>query len=276
MKQYRITSRFIILMMIFVFLATGCQPQAPQATDVPVAPPPTEIPATQAPLATPTMAPPPPTAEVLPEISANLMLDPALATDADSLKVSGYLYQGLVSLDASGQPQPALAASWVVSDDTLDYIFTIRTDAAFNDGAAITPDVIVDNFNRWFDPQSPLRGTGDYANWKKAFLGFLGDKDAEGRPLSPVDGIQKVDVSTIIIHLNRPEPNLLTLLADPAFGILKTEQIAAGGYSSVSSDLVTSGPYQVAELTATNLTLSPNPQYKGSAAAAGNIKFTLK
>jgi peptide/nickel transport system substrate-binding protein len=137
--------------------------------------------------------------------------------------VSRYVYECLVTLDAGGTPQPALAESWVVSEDQLDYIFKLRGNAAFSDGTTITPDIVVDNFNRWFDPQNSLHGNGNYAAWQKMFLGFLGEKGDDKRPVSTVDGIQKVDFNTVLIHLNRLEPNLLVYLADPAFAILKTD-----------------------------------------------------
>jgi len=205
-------------------------------------------------------------------ISANILLDPALAQDADSLKLNQYLYQGLVRLDASGKVQPALAESWVISDDELDYIFKLRSTAAFSDGTFITPDVVAANFNRWFDPQSQLRGSGAYASWQRIFLGFHGEKDADGRPKSPVDGIQKVDLNTVLVHLNRLEPNLLTYLADPGFAILKPEALAPGSYGTQKSTIIASGAYVVSSWTDAGLTLSPNPKYWDTA-LQGDLKF---
>jgi ABC-type transport system substrate-binding protein len=59
--------------------------------------------------------------------------------------------------------------NWIIS-------FTLRPNAVFSDGTQITPDIVAENFNRWFDPKSPLRGSGDYATWGRIFLGFLGEK----------------------------------------------------------------------------------------------------
>lgn len=208
-------------------------------------------------------------------INQNILLDPALAEDADSMMLNQYLYEGLVTLDASGSPQPALAESWVVSDDGLAYTFVIRSNAAFSDGTPVTPDDVVNNVTRWLDPASPLRGTGQYAYWEEYFLGFLDEKDADGRPVSPVDGVQKVDFNTVIIHLNRPVPDLLTLLANPAFAIIKTDALAAGNYGTQNSTIISSGPYMVTAWTDTGLTLSPNPSYWGSAAQV-ELEFTWR
>jgi ABC-type transport system substrate-binding protein len=266
MTSYLTPSRIVTFLFTFVFLLTACQPQA-TATDKPNLPPPTEAPAA--------VASPAPT-ESPNVISANITLDPALTQDADSLKVSQYLYEGLVSLDASGNPQPALAESWVVSDDQLDYIFKLRGNAAFSDGTLITPDIVADNFNRWFDPQSPLHGNGNYVTWEKIFLGFHGEKSADKRPKSTVDGIQKVDFNTVLIHLNRVEPKMLTYLADPAFAILKTGALAADAkYGGRNSTIISSGPYVVSSWTDAGLTLSPNPKYWGTA-PKGDLKFTWR
>ncbi len=269
MTTYLTQSRILTLLLSFVFLLTACQPQTestPPATEQPTQPP-TQAPAVEAaPVETESPA----------AINPNITLDPALTQDVDSLMVSQYVYEGLVSLDASGNPQPALAESWVVSDDQLDYIFKLRTNAAFDDGTPITPDIVAENFNRWFDPQSPLHGNGNYATWQEIFLGFHGEKGEDKRPKSTVDGIQKVDFNTILIHLNRLEPNLLTYLADPAFAILKTDALAAdSAYGGRNSAIISSGPYIVSSWTDEGLTLSPNPKYWGTA-PQDDLKFVWR
>lgn len=268
------TKRFLHLTILWVItvLLTGCQTQA--------AVPPTLIPTqvkTEATTIPPTQTQVKPTEPPAPTqnpnaISSDLLLDPALATDADSLKISQYLYEGLVRLDASGKPEAALAESWVVSDDQLDYIFTLRSGITFSDGTPITPDTVVSNFNRWFDPENSLHGKGNYAAWQRVFLGFHGEKDANNLPKSPVDGIQKVDQNTILIHLNRQVPELLTNLADPAFALLNPDLLASGAYGSRQSTIVSSGQYMVKSWTDQGLALSPNPKYWGKA-ASGDLEF---
>lgn len=258
--------RFFVLLVTLLMLLPACQP----ATDAPAEE--ETQPAEVAGIATQ----PPAQVEALPaQISADINLDPALAQDADSLMVSQYLYEGLVRLGADGEPHPALAESWVVSDDQLDYIFTLRSAAMFSDGTQITPDIVADNFNRWFDPQSPLRGSGDYATWGRIFLGFHGEKSPDDRAKSSVDGIQKVDVNTVLIHLNRPMPDLLKHLANPAFAILNPTALASGTYGGQDSAIISSGSYIVSSWTDAGLVLGPNPNYWGNK-PAGELKFTYK
>jgi len=267
MKAHLTHSRILIFSLAFLLLLAGCQPPAestPIATEQPTLPP------TQAPAAADTS---PVQAESPTAISPNITLDPALTQDADSLMVSQYLYEGLVTLDANGNPQPALAESWEISDDQLDYIFKLRSNAAFSDGTPVTPDIVADNFNRWFDPQSPLHGNGNYATWQEIFLGFHAEKSADKRPISMVDGIQKVDFNTVLIHLNRLEPKLLTYLADPAFAILKTDALAVdSAYGGRESTIISSGPYVISSWADDGLTLSPNPKYWGTAPTE-DLKF---
>lgn len=261
----RTFSRYLFVLVLTSLFIAACQPKPATATE--------EAQPTEAPVVA---TQPPAQTEALPtQISADINLDPALAQDADSLMISQYLYQGLVRLGADGKPHPALAESWVISDDQLDYIFTLRSTAAFSDGTPITPDIVADNFNRWFDPQSPLRGNGDYAAWGRIFLGFHGEKGADDRPKSSVDGIQKVDVNTVLIHLNRPVPELLTYLADPAFSILSPSALASGTYGGRDSAFLSSGPYVVSSWTDEGLVLGPNPKY-WEGQPANELKFVWR
>ncbi|MEK6222839.1 MAG: ABC transporter substrate-binding protein, partial [Chloroflexota bacterium] len=156
------------------------------------------------------------------EISGDLHLDPAVLTDddSDSLTVSAYVYDGLVSLDG-GAVVPGLATSWEVADDGLTYKFNLRANAVFTDGTPVSADAVYDNFYRWFDPANALHGdSANYHAWADNFLGFLGDLDDEGNPLPIFDGAEKVDSLTILLHLNEPMDNLLDVLAKTQFSIL--------------------------------------------------------
>lgn len=269
MNQKISSSRFSVFILLAMLLLAACQPQTPApATEAPVEPP-QPAPATETPAAAPEEPADPNS------LTKDILLDPALATDADSIKINQYLYSGLIVLDESGNPQSGIAESWEISDDQLAYTFTIRSNAVFSDGSPITPDDIADNFNRWLDPQSPLRGTGNYEAWKTIFLGFLGQKDADGRPVSPVDGIQKVDFNTVIIHLNRPVPELLTLLGNPAFAVLSPESLSNAQYGTINSSIIASGPYVVSAWTSEGLTLSPNSSYWGDVPTA-DLEFSFR
>ena len=208
-------------------------------------------------------------------VSKSILLDPALATDADSQMVNGYLYEGLV-VDQGGSIEPALAQSWTVSDDGLSYTFQLRPTAAFHSGQAVTADAVIANFSRWFDAADALHGAGAYAGWTAAFNGFKGELDADSRPKSQFDGIEKVDNLTVLVHLNRVDADFLTKIAQPAFAIVDPDALASGGYGTAGGGTISgTGPYRVASWSADKLELAANAGYWNGAPASG-MTFELK
>ena len=197
--------------------------------------------------------------------SKNLQLDPALAGDADSIKIDSYLYEGLVKIDSAGKPAPALSTQWTLSGDQLAYRFELAPGAVFSDGSPVTADAIIASFNRWFDTANPDHGSGDYQAWQDAFGGFKGETDGDGKPKSSFDGIQKVDNTTVLIQLNRPDPDLLTKLSKINFAIV----VKSG------DKFIGSGPYVIGELNDTHLLLVPNAQY-WAGPPTDNLDFPLK
>ena len=107
--------------------------------------------------------------------------------------------QGLVRLDERGQVVPGLAERWNVSDDGLSYIFRIQT-GEWPDGRRIKADDIARILDRQLRTSStnPLKDT-----------------------LGAVDNIVAMTDRVIEIRLNSPRPNLLQLLAQPEFGLVR-------------------------------------------------------
>lgn len=196
-------------------------------------------------------------------------IDPAIAKegDTDLLAVSGQIYSRLVELK-DGNLEGGLAVSWSISDDQLTYEFQLRNDAVFSDGSRITSDVILANFNRWFDPENPLHGedSSAYAAWKANFDGFRGETTDDEGPISKFDGIEKVDNLVFLIHLNVPMENFLEVISGPEFSILNpTLMVSEGGnHATQQGSVVGSGVYQVSEWDGNSLTLTPSETYWGS------------
>jgi peptide/nickel transport system substrate-binding protein len=214
---------------------------------------PSEDGGSQSPEATPTAEP----SGEEPASDIGLSLDPANMSGENAEAAASYLYEGLVRVQDGGVTG-ALAESITVSEDGLDYIFSLRQGVTFHDGTTLNADVVMSNFNRWFDPNDANRGSGEYAAWAENFGGFKGEVTDEGKPLSWVDGFEKVDEFNVIIHLNTTDPELLAKLANPAFSIVSPAAFdgSDGG----------SGPYQVGINDGTTLTLEPFAGYWNVAA----------
>lgn len=106
--------------------------------------------------------------------------------------------QGLVRFDAAGEIEPALAQSWIVSDDGLRYTFRIRR-ARWPDGRPVTAEQVVSRIN-------------------------AANSRASRNPLKPVLGAIETAVAmtdqVLEIRLRGPRPNQLQLLAQPQMGII--------------------------------------------------------
>jgi peptide/nickel transport system substrate-binding protein len=187
-----------------------------------------------------------------PASTVDLNLDPANLASDNAKAAAPYLFEGLVR-SQDGAVAGALAASFTVSEDGLDYIFTLRQGVTFHDGSQLNADAVVLNFNRWFDPADANRGEGEYAAWVANFGGFKGETTDDGKPKSQVDGIEKQDEFVVIIHLNTPDVDLLTKLTDPAFSIVSPATFAGGDGGS--------GPYKVASNDGSTLGLEPFAGY---------------
>lgn len=76
-------------------------------------------------------------------------LDPtAGAAAAIDEVVYANVFEGLTRIDRDGVVQPGLAESWDVSDDGLNYTFTLREGVTFHDGSSFEADDVVFSFER--------------------------------------------------------------------------------------------------------------------------------
>lgn len=191
---------------------------------------------------------------------ADLTLDPANLSGENAGNAAAYLYEGLTR-EQDGAVVGALAESFVVSEDGLDYIFTLRPGVAFHDGSELDADVVIANLNRWFDPADPNRGGGEYAAWAENFGGFKGEAKEDGKPKSWVDGFEKVDKYNFVIHLNAPDADLPKKLTAPAFYIVSPAKFSGGDGGT--------GPYVAASNDGTTLTLEPFAGYWDPASIPG-------
>jgi len=105
---------------------------SPTATDAPTLEP-TVVPVVHTPQNSSSSAPIPTYKEAL--IGNVQRLNPLLASlnpvDRD---ITSLIFEGLVKINAYGEPVPALAKSWVISSDGLDYVFQLRNDVLWQDG----------------------------------------------------------------------------------------------------------------------------------------------
>ena len=129
--------------------------------------------------------------------------EPAIAplSPADGVLLSN-VAQGLVRFDASGNIVGGLAERWNVSNDGLSYIFRLASNE-WPDGRKVTGPQVARILKRQIAARSknPLKDT-----------------------LGAVEDVLAMTDRVIEIRLTAPRPNLLPLLAQPEFAIVRNGQ----------------------------------------------------
>jgi peptide/nickel transport system substrate-binding protein len=74
--------------------------------------------------------------------------DPGVGNDQSDAITMANLYDPLVYPDLQGEPSPHIATDWSVSDDGIEYIFTIREDVKFHSGNQLTAEDVVYSMKR--------------------------------------------------------------------------------------------------------------------------------
>jgi ABC-type oligopeptide transport system substrate-binding subunit len=119
------------------------------------------------------------------------------------------LREGLLSFDAKGELVPGQAESWQVLDGGKRYRFTIRPDAKWSNGDAVTAADFIRAWHRAFSPQTASATVGLLQIVMNATAVLSGKMAVEEL------GIEKVEPGILEITLTKPAPWFLELLAHP-------------------------------------------------------------
>ena len=179
--------------------------------------------------------------------------NPVLAADAQTHAVLDPLFADLVHINRQTlKTEPALASSWSVSKDGLDYTIKLRPDLKFSDGHPCTADDVVFSFNVYLDESvhAPQRD-----------LLLVGGK--------PID-VRKKDDQTILVKM--PEPYAVGERIFDSIAILPKhvlgEAFASGalprtwGVAAPPESIIGTGPFRLQEnVPGERIVLTRNPHY---------------
>lgn len=129
-------------------------------------------------------------------------LDPRVGTDAQSQRIDGLLFDGLVARDSQFQFMPALAKRWE-QPNPLTLVFHLRGGVLFHDGRALTARDVVFTIESMLNPE--MAG---------------GVISARAASYAAIDAMESPDDSTVVMHLKHPDNYLLTNLSTGAMGIV--------------------------------------------------------
>ncbi len=196
--------------------------------------------------------------------------DPALVGDVVSAFVVRQLFSGLVRLDAAMEPQPDLAASWDISDDGTTYTFTLRDNARFADGRAITSADVVYSLERATDPT--LAPNLPAANYLTDIVGVAEKLAGEA---DTIRGVNAPDERTVALTIDQPKSFFLAKLAHPTSFVVDRNAVEAGG-DSWTEQPNGSGPFVIEEwLHNELLVLQRNLNFYRDLAKLDRVRFLM-
>lgn len=219
------------------------------------------------------------------------ILDPALASDGESLRVSSQIYETLVTTaPGSTEVIPKLATDWSASDDGLDWTFNLQSGVTFHDGEPFNADAVCFNFDRWYNFAGPLQLNSGAYYWRVIFGGFAeNDPNGDAPETSLYKSCEVVDDDTVILHLTAPSAAFLSGLVLPPFSIASPKALTEYDADSATLDAdgnpvpqgtfgtehpVGTGPFQFDEwIRNDHLTLTRNDSYWGAAPYLDSVIF---
>ncbi|MFC8682460.1 ABC transporter substrate-binding protein [Microbacterium ureisolvens] len=141
-------------------------------------------------------------------------LDPAMANDGETFRVSRQIFEGLVGVEpGTADPAPGLAESWEQSDDGLEYTFQLKEGVTFHDGTDFSADAVCFNFDRMnnFTGVAATESLSYY--WGKLMRGY-----AE-TGTSIYGGCEATSDTEAVITLTQPFAGFIPALSLPSFAI---------------------------------------------------------
>lgn len=164
---------------------------------------------------------------------------------------SGYVFtrlevaETLLDADDGGQPRPALAASWTVSDDRLTWRFRLRDGVRFHDGTPLTAEAAAASLRHALGKPGPLKQV----------------------PVAAVEA----DGAELVIRLSEPFGPLPAFLAHSSAQILAPAAYAENGQAT---QVIGTGPYRIERLEPPQrLVAARFPDYWGAKPAVERIGF---
>ncbi|MCC4831550.1 ABC transporter substrate-binding protein [Shewanella sp. 10N.7] len=204
--------------------------------------------------------------------------NPQLITSGTTIDASSnQLYNRLIDYnDDSSDYSAALATDWAVSDDGLQYRFTLRQDVQFHYNSLFSPsrnfnaDDVIFSFARIINTEHP------YHLVSRTGYPFFQSIDFA----SLVSKIEKINDYEVVFHLANKDASFLSNLATDFAVILSAEyaaqQLAAGTPENIDYFAIGTGPFYLAEYAKNEyIRFKRNQYYWGEQAKIDLLVFDI-
>jgi peptide/nickel transport system substrate-binding protein len=168
-------------------------------------------------------------------------LNPAISSSVIVAMPAQPMIEGLVRLDGEFLPQPVLAESWSVSEDSKTFTFTLRQGVTWHDGEAFTADDVAFTLST-ITPLHP-RAASVFAN---------------------VASVEATDDHTVVVTLTEPFGPFVNFLTADNVGILPEHIYAGSDPMTNPANLapIGTGPFKFEEWApGQSITLAKNENY---------------
>ena len=204
--------------------------------------------------------------------------NPQLETDGTSFDASSrQLYNRLAEFErGTTKIVPALAESWSVTEDGLEYTFNLRRGVKFHSTSNFTPSRDFNAEDVAYSMERQLNDDHPYHDVSGGTYEYFNGMDMPGL----IKNVTKVDDYTVKFVLNRPEAPFIANMAMDFASILSAEyadkMLAAGTPEKVDLEPVGTGPFQlVAYQKDAVIRYAAHPDYWAGRAKIDNLVFSI-
>ncbi|XJS11155.1 peptide ABC transporter substrate-binding protein [Aerococcaceae bacterium WGS1372] len=191
------------------------------------------------------------------------VVDPALATDKNSVAMLANIFDGLTRPTQEGEIEPAIAESWDISEDNLTYTFYLR-ESKWSDGTPLTATDFEYSWKRVLDPQTGSPGAAE--------LFMIEGAQAYYESEASLDEVKVTAIEPYVLEvtLTEPMPQFLELTGRLVELYPVPEHIVSDhvDWAEEAGDLfVNNGPFMLTEwVHQSHYVLMKNPNYFDSKA----------